>query len=60
MLGLSQEDDATLEDQEREARLAKGRARMLAAGAHFVADSVLDALPLLAEINGHLAAGEKP
>jgi len=60
MLGLSQEGDAALEDNEREVRLAKGRAKILAAGAHFVADSVLDALPLLAEINGHLAAGEKP
>jgi len=60
MLGLSRELDEALEERERQRRLENGRAKMRAAGAHFVADTLLDAVGHIEEIGLRLAAGEKP
>ncbi len=59
-LGLSLAEDRALPEAERERRLAVARERLLAAGAHRVVPSVAELLPCIDEIEGRLAAGERP
>lgn len=59
-LGLSVEEVAALPADERAARLERARARLQAAGAHFVVDSLADVPPLLDGIEARLVGGEKP
>jgi len=58
--GLSLRDTQALSSVDYEARRAKARATLLAAGAHYVIDSVADLPPVVAEIEGRLARGERP
>ncbi len=60
MLGLSHEEFISLAPEELAARTEQGRSKMLAAGAHFVIDSIADLPQLIATINTHMARGEKP
>jgi phosphonoacetaldehyde hydrolase len=59
-VGLSLVDwqklDATVQDR----LAAPARAKLEAAGAHYVIDTVADLLPLIDMIEGRLAAGERP
>ena len=57
--GLSLADTRTLPAAEFSARREKARATLAAAGAHYVIDSVADLLPVVAEIEGRLARGER-
>jgi phosphonoacetaldehyde hydrolase len=58
--GLSLADTQALAPDEFAARRAKARATLLAAGAHYVIDSVADLPLVVAEIEGRLARGERP
>src|SRR6266508_248757 len=59
-MGLSQAEAAALPAQEREERLARGRARLHAAGAHYVVDGIANVPPVLDDIEARLAQGEAP
>ena len=59
-IGLSKADLDALDPPVRAALTARARARMRAAGAHFVIDSVSELLPVLDEIESRLAHGERP
>ncbi len=59
-LGLSRAEAAALPAQDREERLARGLARLHAAGAHYVVDGIADVPPMLDEIEARLAQGESP
>lgn len=59
-LGLSETEAAALSPEELEAHLNPIRRKLYAAGAHYVADSLADTLPVLEAINVHMANGEKP
>jgi phosphonoacetaldehyde hydrolase len=56
MVGLSQTDFDALSQIERHDRIAAGRAALIAAGAHYVIDSVADLEPVIETINERLAA----
>jgi phosphonoacetaldehyde hydrolase len=58
--GLSAAEVAALAPVELAARRAAVEERMARAGAHFVVDGIWDLLPVVAEINGRLARGERP
>jgi len=58
--GLSAEELAALSPAERTAASDKAAAAFRAAGAHFTIETVADLLPVVAEINRRLAAGERP
>ena len=58
--GLSKEDTAKLSPAEHEARSAAAYAKLSRCGAHFVIDSVADLGPVIDEIEGALARGERP
>ena len=58
--GLSLADTQALSPGEYAARRAKACATLLAAGAHYVIDSVADLGPVVAEIEGKLMRGERP
>jgi len=59
-VGLTQQELTDLPEAEREKRRAKAVDKLLAAGAHYVIDTIAD-LPLaLAEIEMRLARGERP
>ncbi len=61
--GLDESADAALlrdSPAEHAARLDAARARLRAAGAHFVIDSVADLLPVVDEIEARLRAGVSP
>jgi phosphonoacetaldehyde hydrolase len=60
VFGLSLEETRKLPPQDFIAKRAKASARLAAAGAHYVIDSVADLLPVLAEIEGRLARGQRP
>ena len=60
VFGLSQEDTAALPAAEFQHKRAVGVARLTAAGAHYVIDSVADLLPVAFAIEGRLARGERP
>ena len=53
-------EGATLPTKELAHRLARTRAILTEAGAHFVIDSLVDIEPVLDEINRRLARGERP
>jgi phosphonoacetaldehyde hydrolase len=59
-VGLSPEELAALAPGEAERLNAAARARLLAAGAHAVVDTVADLLPTLQEIDRQTAAGAAP
>jgi phosphonoacetaldehyde hydrolase len=59
-LGLSQAEADALSPAELEQRLAAAEARFLAAGAHFVAPSLIEAIPVIGWINQRLAEGGRP
>jgi phosphonoacetaldehyde hydrolase len=59
-LGLSQPEAEALPPDEREARLAGARERLLMAGAHYVVDGIADTPPILDQIENRLADGERP
>jgi phosphonoacetaldehyde hydrolase len=59
-VGLSEADFAALPKVERAARLTAARARLLAAGAHAVIDSLAELPALVAGFSERLRRGEKP
>lgn len=59
-IGLTKEDLQALDPQVRTALIARARARLRAAGAHYVIDSVADLLPILEDIESRLSRGERP
>jgi len=59
-VGLSLAELTSLSAGDRRALTAKATAALLAAGAHYVVDSLADIVPVLESIEERLAAGEKP
>jgi phosphonoacetaldehyde hydrolase len=59
-MGMTAEEIARLSRSELERRLSHAYARLRAAGAHYVVDSIADVPPILDEIENRLAAGEPP
>ena len=59
-VGLSLADFNALTDADRQARVAAAGAELSAAGADYVIDSIADIGPVLEEIAGWIAAGERP
>jgi phosphonoacetaldehyde hydrolase len=59
-LGLSEKEVAALAEDDLNQRLARARARLSAAGAHYVVESVANVPPVLGEIADRLARGEHP
>ncbi|MBI2827579.1 MAG: phosphonoacetaldehyde hydrolase [Planctomycetia bacterium] len=59
-VGLSAEDLAALPAAEQHKRVEAARAKLLAAGAHAVIDSVAELPRLVEEIEARLARGERP
>lgn len=59
-MGLDEAELASLPEAERHERLVAIRARLLAAGAHYVADTVADAASLFQDIDSRLEQGERP
>ncbi|MCB9948841.1 MAG: phosphonoacetaldehyde hydrolase [Rhodospirillaceae bacterium] len=59
-VGLTRDAFAALPPHEREARRGTAEAKMRAAGAHFVLDSVAGLAPVIDEIEARLAAGRRP
>ena len=60
VFGLSLADSQALAPEDFARRRAAGIDRLKAAGAHYVIDGVADLLPVLFEIEGRLARGERP
>ncbi|GAB0113153.1 phosphonoacetaldehyde hydrolase [Acidisoma sp. C75] len=58
--GLSAEEAAALAPADFAERRAAAASRLHAAGAHYVIDGVADLMPVLFEIEGRLARGERP
>ena len=56
----SREEEARLSDAEIERRNALSAAKLRAAGAHYVLDSIVELPDVIADINRRLAAGEWP
>lgn len=54
------EEEATLSEAEIARRMAKTRAKLEQAGAHYVIDSLVELPEVIADINARLARGEKP
>lgn len=59
-LGLNEEETKALSPKDLKDKLAAAYDRLLKAGAHYVVDSVFDALPLVDKINARLEKGEQP
>lgn len=59
-LGLSRADAEALPADDLRERLDAISARLLAAGAHYIIDGVVDLLPVIDHIEARMAAGEKP
>ena len=59
-IGLSEEEIAALAPAEIGRRVAQVAERFRAAGAHYVAESLAESLPIIADINRRLAGGEMP
>ena len=57
---MTEAEIEALEPDVRAAELERAYHRMYHAGAHYVVDSIGDALPLVDEINARLARGERP
>ncbi|MFM9858346.1 phosphonoacetaldehyde hydrolase [Pseudoxanthobacter sp. M-2] len=60
VFGLSLAETRALAPEEFAARREIARNRLLAAGAHAVIDGVADLLPVLSELEGRMARGERP
>ena len=60
VFGLSAADTQRLSPAELGSKRANGHARLDAAGAHYVIDSVADLLPVAMAIEGRLRRGERP
>ncbi len=60
VFGLSLADTKALSADEFRTRREAAAARLAGAGAHYVIDGVADLLPIVHEIEGRLARGEKP
>ncbi len=60
VFGLSLAETRALSPADFAARRAAAQQRLAAAGAHYVVDGVGDLLPVLADIEGRLARGERP
>jgi phosphonoacetaldehyde hydrolase len=58
--GLSRADLDARAEAERNALRAKAAGKLQRCGAHFVIDSVAGLMPVLDDIEGRLARGEKP
>ncbi|WP_276121483.1 phosphonoacetaldehyde hydrolase [Pararhizobium qamdonense] len=58
--GLSEEELAAVTPAERAAMAEKAAAKFREAGAHFTIETIADLLPVIDEIDRHLAAGERP
>ena len=54
------EEEATLSAAEMDSRMAKTRAILQQAGAHYVIDSLVEIPAVIADINARMARGEKP
>lgn len=59
-VGLTEAEIAALDRPDLDERLERARRRLREAGAHYVVDSIADTPPVLDEINGRLARGERP
>ena len=59
-LGLDEREAAALSPEARASRIESAGRRLLAAGAHAVADSVADCAPLFVEFEARLERGERP
>ncbi|MFN8482279.1 MAG: phosphonoacetaldehyde hydrolase [Anaerolineae bacterium] len=59
-LGLSRAEAEALPPEELRRRVQPIYERLMAAGAHYVIDSIADLLPVLDDIEGRLARGERP
>lgn len=59
-VGLSVEEWAALGPDEQDRLRGRAAAKLAAAGAHYVIDSVVDIMPILDEIEAALARGETP
>jgi phosphonoacetaldehyde hydrolase len=59
-LGMTEEQVAALDPQILHARLSRAYRRMSQSGAHYVVDGISDVMPVLDDINGRLARGERP
>jgi phosphonoacetaldehyde hydrolase len=60
MIGLSLENWEALPAFDQQAALTRAQAAMREHGAHYVTESVADALPILDEIEARIAQGDKP
>ncbi|MGI3903644.1 MAG: phosphonoacetaldehyde hydrolase [Janthinobacterium lividum] len=60
VFGLSEADTADLSAADFDRRRAEAGAKLGGAGAHYVVDGVADLMPILFEIEGRLARGERP
>ncbi len=59
-MGLNLAEIEALEPEVLERKLAAAREGLARSGAHYVADSISDILPLIDDINARLARGEQP
>src|SRR5262249_39462847 len=59
-VGLSVAELAALPERDRQQRVAHAAHTLRRAGAHYVIDTVADLLPVVDEIDGRVAAGERP
>jgi phosphonoacetaldehyde hydrolase len=59
-VGLNTQELAALAPQEREQRRARAADKLLAAGAHYVIDTIADLPQAIAAIEARLAQGERP
>ncbi len=60
LCGLSQSECGRLKDEDRGTLMAAARRRLLAAGAHYVVESVAGLPPVIDAINDRLRRGESP
>jgi phosphonoacetaldehyde hydrolase len=60
LVGLSEDELAALEPDDRAHRVEQARQQLLAAGAHYVIDTIADLLPTLEAIERQLAEGQRP
>ncbi|HOZ48248.1 MAG TPA: phosphonoacetaldehyde hydrolase [Candidatus Hydrogenedentes bacterium] len=59
-MGLTEAELEALDPEVYARRIDRAYTRLAQAGAHYVVDSILDAVPLIDEINDRLACGDRP
>lgn len=59
-MGMTPEDVAALNDDQRQTHLTAIQAELYHAGAHYVVESLADAVPMIEAINMRLASGNMP